>query len=109
MKFKSGTSDVSNRNVLIKPYLYNHNRFKNVNNYNRTSFPSGGVANHSKLTLQYEGETYKNIGTEDHWIEFENKHGKRILKHKFKDIIKKKSKAAEGLRRLSEIKIGKTY
>ncbi len=110
VRLKFGTSEVKSSNVLIKPYKYNYNN-RYVNKYNKTydrgSYSRGGVANHSKLTLEYEGETYNNIGTEDHWIEFENKDGKRILKHKFKGIIKKKSKTAEGLRRLSEIKISK--
>ena len=90
-------SDNSNRGVLIKPYNLTNNRYVNKYNkpYYRKSFSPPPTANHSKLTIDYEGETYRYIGTEDHWIELENKaRNKRIMKHKFKDIIKKKFSAA---------------
>ena len=92
VKSKFETSDVPNRDVLVKPSLYNYNTRKsnNSNSYYRKSFSQTPVANHSNLTIKYKGDKYKYIGTEDHWIEFTNKAGKRILKHKFKDKIKER-------------------
>ena len=81
MKSKFETSDVPNSNVLIKPSYYNYNTRKsnNRNSYYRKSFSQPPVANHSKLVIEYKGDKYKYIGTENPWIELENKEGKRIL------------------------------
>ena len=94
MKSKFETSDVPNRDVLVKPSLYNYNTRKsnNSNSYYRKSFSQTPTADHSNLTIKYKGEAYKSVGTEGHWIEFENKAGKRILKHKFKDILKERER-----------------
>ena len=83
------TTENSHRDLLIKPsYLTNNNRYKyNVNKFYNRKFSNRGVANHTPKTFVYKGETYKNIGEEGHFMEFSGKDGKRIKKHKFKDIV----------------------
>ena len=82
-------SDISQRGLLKEPsYLTNNNRYKyNVNKFYNRKFSNRGVANHTPKTFVYKGETYKNIGEEGHFMEFSGKDGKKIKKHKFKDII----------------------
>ena len=94
VKSKFETSDVPNSNVLIKPSYYNYNTRKSNsrNSYYRKSFSQPPIANHSKLVIEYKGDKYKYVGTENPWIELENKEGKRILKHSFKDIIKERER-----------------
>ena len=71
----------------INKTKYNYYRNKNNRNYYNRSYSDRGVANHTIKTFVYKGETYKNIGEEGHFMEFSGKDGKRIRKHKFKDII----------------------
>ena len=73
VKSLTETTDSSHRDLLIKPLVYNYNRFKNNNrnNYNR-SFSNRGVAKH---TIEYEGETYTECGREGHYVEYRNKKG----------------------------------
>ena len=84
---------VSNRSNNVSPLTdinktkYNYYRNKNNRNYYNRSYSDRGVANHTIKTFVYKGETYKNIGEEGHFMEFSGKDGKRIRKHKFKDII----------------------
>ena len=79
--------DISHRGVLIKPSYKTNYRYKNnVNNYNRI-FSRQGVANHSNDKLSYNGEEWKYFAEEGMWVEFKNKKGKIIKKHKFKNII----------------------
>jgi predicted transcriptional regulator len=82
VKSLTETTDSSHRDLLIKPLVYNYNRFKNNNrnNYNR-SFSNRGVAKH---TIEYEGETYTECGREGHYVEYRNKKGNLIRKHTFK-------------------------
>ena len=94
----SGNSESYNRRVLIKPYNYTNNRFKNnVNNYNKNnSLPPGS----EKPTIEYKGKTYKEHGREGFWNEFISDDGDLIRKHSFKNTIeevrssKKKFKVA---------------
>ena len=81
----SGNSESYNRRVLIKPYNYTNNRFKNnVNNYNKNnSLPPTT----EKPILVYKGKTYKEHGREGYWNEFIADDGDMIRKHSFKDII----------------------
>ena len=84
--------DMSQRGILKEPsYLTNNNRYKyNVNKFYNRKFSRQGVANPSyNPTFEYEGEKYKLVGTIDHWVEYENKKGERIRKHKFKKIVEK--------------------
>ena len=86
------TTENSHRDLLIKPsYLTNNNRYKyNVNKFYNRKFSRQGVANPSyNPTFEYEGEKYKLVGTIDHWVEYENKKGERIRKHKWKNIVEK--------------------
>jgi len=81
--------DISQRGLLKEPtYLTRNTRNKyNVNKFYNRKFSNRGVANHTLKTFVYKGETYKNIGEEGHFMEFSGKDGKRIKKHKFKDIV----------------------
>ena len=65
----------------------NYYRNKNNRNFYNRSYSNRGVANHTPKTFVYKGETYNNIGEEGHFMEFSGKDGKKIRKHKFKDII----------------------
>ena len=80
MKSLTETSEVSKRDLLIKPYIYNQYRYNNRNNYNRAFSNRGGA----KQSIEYEGETYIECGREGHYVEYQNKRGERILKHTFK-------------------------
>jgi len=81
--------DISQRGLLKEPsYLTNNYRYKyNVNKfYNRKSSTRGVGEPSLDETLKYQGETFSKIGEEGHWLQYSNK-GRRIKKHKFKDII----------------------
>ena len=65
----------------------NYYRNKNNRNFYNRSYSNRGVANHTPKTFVYKGETYKNVGEEGHFMEFSGKDGKKIKKHKFKDIV----------------------
>ena len=92
VKSLTETSEVSKRDLLIKPYIYNQYRSNNRNNYNR-AFSNRGVA---KQSIEYEGETYIECGREGHYVEYRSKKGNLIRKHTFKkDEPIKKSSAIE--------------
>ena len=81
--------DISQRRLLKEPaYLTNNLRYKyNVNKfYNRKSSNRGVGEPSLDETLNYQGETFRKFGEEGHWLQYSNK-GRRIRKHKFKDII----------------------
>ena len=80
VKSLTETTDSSNRDVLVKPYIYNQYRSNNRNNYNR-AFSNKGVA---KQSIEYEGEKYIECGREGHYIEYRSKKGNLIRKHTFK-------------------------
>ena len=80
VKSLTETSEVSKRDLLIKPYIYNQYRSNNRNNYNR-AFSNRGVA---KQSIEYEGEKYIECGREGHYVEYRNKKGNLIRKHTFK-------------------------
>ena len=83
LKSQFDRSDVSQSNLLIKPSLYNYNT-RNVNKYHRGKFISPPSANHSQTTIEYEGNKYEYFAEESEWIEYRNKKGKVIAKHKWK-------------------------
>ena len=88
LQFK-GAFHTSQRRLLREPTYLNHrtrNKY-NVNKFYNRKFSNRGVANHTPKTFTYKGEIYKNIGEEGHFMEFSGKDGKRIKKHKFKDIV----------------------
>ena len=82
LKSQFDRSDVSQSNLLIKPSLYNYNR--NVNKYQRGKFISPPSANHSQTTIEYEGEKYEYCAEFGNYIEYRNKQGVKIAKHKWK-------------------------
>ena len=82
------------RHLLIKPSLYNYNN-RNVNKYHRGKFISPPVANHSKTTIEYKGEKYEYCAEFGNYIEYRNKKGVKIAKHKWKDEPIKKFSAIE--------------
>tara|TARA_R100000900_G_scaffold47232_1_gene38024 strand:- start:622 stop:1206 length:585 start_codon:yes stop_codon:yes gene_type:complete len=82
LKSQFDSTDVSQRHLLIKPSLYNYNR--NVNKYQRGKFISPPVANHSKTTIEYKGEKYEYCAEFGNYIEYRNKNGDKIAKHKWK-------------------------
>jgi len=94
LKSQFERSDVSERHLLIKPNLYNYNN-RNVNKYQRAKFISPPAANHSKSTLEYQGEKYEYCGEFGNYIEYRNKSGDKVAKHKWKDEPIKKFNAIE--------------
>ena len=53
------------------------------------------VANHSKTTIEYKGEKYEYCAEFGNYIEYRNKKGVKIAKHKWKDEPIKKFSAIE--------------
>ena len=94
LKSQFDRSDVSQRHLLIKPSLYNYNA-RNVNKYQRGKFISPPAANHSKTTIEYQGEKYEYCAEFGEYIEYRNKKGDRVAKHKWKDVPIKKFDAIE--------------
>mgnify|MGYP003669265687 FL=1 len=82
LKSQFDSTDVSQRHLLIKPSLYNYNR--NVNKYQRGKFISPPSANHTQTTIEYEGEKYEYCAEFGNYIEYRNKNGDKIAKHKWK-------------------------
>ena len=93
LKSQFDSTDVSQRHLLIKPSLYNYNR--NVNKYQRGKFISPPSANHSKTTIEYKGEKYEYCAEFGNYIEYRNKQGVKIAKHKWKDEPIKKFSAID--------------
>ena len=82
LKAKFDTTEVSQSNILIKPSLYNHNT-RYVNKYQRARY-SPPTAKHSGTSIEYEGEQYEYIAEYGDSIEYRNKNGDKIAKHKWK-------------------------
>ena len=83
LKSQFDSTDVSQRHLLIKPSLYNYNA-RNVNKYQRGKFISPPSANHSQTTIEYEGDKYEYCAEFGNYIEYRNKQGVKIAKHKWK-------------------------
>ena len=86
------SNNVSSLTDINKTNITSNRRFNNRYNYNKSysynrSYSNRGVAYHTPRTFVYKGETYKNIGEEGHFMEFQNKSGKRIRVHKFKSLV----------------------
>ena len=81
---KYATSDVSNSTGINKTNNINYNRNRGYNNYQRGKFISPPTANHSKTTLDYNGDQYEYFGEFGEYIEYRNKKGEVIAKHKWK-------------------------
>ena len=82
LKAKFDTTEVSQSNILIKPSFKNHNT-RYVNKYQRARY-SPPTAKHSGTTIEYEGEQYKYFSEYGDSIEYRNKKGEVIAKHKYK-------------------------
>ena len=94
LKSQFDSTDVSQRHLLIKPSLYNYNT-RNVNKYQRARYSPPSTANHSKTTIEYQGEKYEYCAEFGNYIEYRNKKGYRVAKHKWKDEPIKKFDAIE--------------
>ena len=77
------TSDVSNSTDINKTNNINYNRFKKYNSYQRARY-SPPTAKHSGTSIEYEGEQYEYIAEYGDSIEYRNKNGDKIAKHKWK-------------------------
>tara|TARA_Y100001949_G_C15986090_1_gene330648 strand:- start:126 stop:734 length:609 start_codon:yes stop_codon:yes gene_type:complete len=76
----SGSSDRSNRRLLIKPYNLTNSRFNR-----KREFISAPQL--EKQFIEHKKEIYKESGREGPWIEYRSDKGKKIRKHSFKNII----------------------
>ena len=77
------TSDVSNSTDINKTNNINYNRFKKYNSYQRARY-SPPTAKHSGTSIEYNGEQYEYIAEYGDSIEYRNKNGDKIAKHKWK-------------------------
>ena len=87
------TSDVPNSTDINKTNNINYNRNRKYNSYQRARY-SPPAANHSKTTIEYEGEQYEYIAEFGNYIEYRNKKGNKVAKHKWKDEPIKKFDAS---------------
>jgi len=87
------TSDVSNTTDINKTNNINYNRNRKYNSYQRARY-SPPAANHSKSTIEYEGEQYEYIAEFGNYIEYRSKKGNKVAKHKWKDEPIKKFDAS---------------
>ena len=77
------TSDVSNSTDINKTNNINYNRFKKYNSYQRARY-SPPTAKHSGTSIEYEGEQYEYCAEFGNYIEYRNKNGDKVAKHKWK-------------------------
>jgi len=77
------TSDVSKTTDINKTNNINYNRFNKYNSYQRARY-SPPTAKHSGTSIEYEGEQYEYIAEYGDSIEYRNKNGDKIAKHKWK-------------------------
>ena len=80
---KYGTSDVSNSTDINKTNNIKYSRNRRYNSYQRVRY-SPPTANHSKTTIKYNNEQYEYFGEFGEYIEYRNKKGEVIAKHKWK-------------------------
>ena len=80
---KYATSDVSNSTDINKTNNINYSRYRGYNKYQRAKY-SPPTANHSKTTIKYNGDQYEYCGEFGEHIEYRNKKGEVIAKHKWK-------------------------
>ena len=83
VKSQADTSEGSQRDLLIKPLYKTSNRYNKFNSYQRARY-SPPTAKHSGTTIEYEGEQYKYFSDYGDSIEYRNKNGDKIAKHKWK-------------------------
>ena len=83
VKSQADTTEGSQRDLLIKPLYKTSNRYNKFNNYQRARY-SPPTAKHSGTTIEYKGEQYKYFSDYGDSIEYRNKNGDKIAKHKWK-------------------------
>jgi hypothetical protein len=62
----------------------NNNYYRGKNNYRYNYNRASVYTPAAKQTIEYQGEKYIECGREGHYVEYQNKNGKRIKKHTFK-------------------------
>ena len=83
VKSQADTSEGSQRDLLIKPLYKTSNRYNKFNSYQRARY-SPPTAKHSGTSIEYEGEQYEYCAEFGDSIEYRNKNGDKIAKHKWK-------------------------
>ena len=83
LKAKFDTTEVSQSNILIKPLYKTSNRYNKFNSYQRARY-SPPTAKHSGTSIEYEGEQYEYCAEFGNYIEYRNKNGDKVAKHKWK-------------------------
>ena len=83
VKSQADTTEGSQRDLLIKPLYKTSNRYNKFNSYQRARY-SPPTAKHSGTSIEYEGEQYEYIAEYGDSIEYRNKNGDKIAKHKWK-------------------------
>ena len=83
VKSQADTTEGSQRDLLIKPLYKTSNRYNKFNSYQRARY-SPPTAKHSRTSIEYEGEQYEYIAEYGDSIEYRNKNGDKIAKHKWK-------------------------
>ena len=81
--FHQRSSDVANSTDINKTNNINYNRFKKYNSYQRARY-SPPTAKHTGTSIKFEGEQYEYIAEYGDSIEYRNKNGDKIAKHKWK-------------------------
>ena len=81
--FHQRSSDVANSTDINKTNNINYNKFKKYNSYQRARY-SPPTAKHSGTSIEYNGEQYEYIAEYGDSIEYRNKNGDKIAKHKWK-------------------------
>ena len=83
VKSQADTTEGSQRDLLIKPLYKTSNRYNKFNSYQRARY-SPPTAKHSGTSIEYEGEQYEYCAEYGDSIEYRNKNGDKIAKHKWK-------------------------
>ena len=83
VKSQADTSEGSQRDLLIKPLYKTSNRYNKFNSYQRARY-SPPTAKHSGTSIEYEGEQYEYCAEFGNYIEYRNKNGDKVAKHKWK-------------------------
>ena len=83
VKSQADTSEGSQRDLLIKPLYKTSNRYNKFNSYQRARY-SPPTAKHSGTSIEYNGEQYEYCAEFGNYIEYRNKNGDKVAKHKWK-------------------------
>tara|TARA_R110000803_G_scaffold85859_1_gene152270 strand:+ start:170 stop:757 length:588 start_codon:yes stop_codon:yes gene_type:complete len=83
VKSQADTTHSSQRDLLIKPLYKTSNRYNKFNSYQGARY-SPPTAKHTGTSIEYKGEQYEYIAEYGDSIEYRNKNGDKIAKHKWK-------------------------